>query len=77
VNAASKVEIDPDAAEKLIVSRDDFFHALENDVKPAFGTSAEMLQSYLARGIQSWGTPVQNVIDDGALLIQQVHSCQI
>ena len=74
VKAASKVEVDPDAADKLLVSRADFFHALENDVKPAFGASAEMLQSYLARGIQVWGTPVQDVIDDGALLIQQVHS---
>ena len=73
VKAASKVEVDPDAAEKLLVSRADFFHALDNDVKPAFGASAEMLQSYLARGIQVWGTPVQDVIDDGALLIQQVH----
>merc|ERR1712012_690770 len=35
VKASSKVEIDPDAAEKLMVSRSDFMHALENDVKPA------------------------------------------
>jgi vesicle-fusing ATPase len=39
VKAASKVEVDPDAAEKLIVSRADFMHALDNDVKPAFGAS--------------------------------------
>ena len=49
-------------------------HALDNDVKPAFGASQEVLQSYLARGIHIWGPPVQDVIDDGALLIQQAAS---
>lgn len=39
VKASSKVEVDPDAAEKLYVGRADFMHALENDVKPAFGAS--------------------------------------
>jgi len=39
VKASSKVEVDPDAAEKLYVGRSDFMHALENDVKPAFGAS--------------------------------------
>ena len=28
------MEIDPDAADKLQVSRADFMHAFENDVKP-------------------------------------------
>lgn len=32
--AASKVEIDPNAIEKLQVNRDDFMYALANDVKP-------------------------------------------
>lgn len=74
VKASSKVEIDPEAAEKLMISRADFMHALEHDVKPAFGASAEVLQSYLSRGIINWGTPVQDVIDDGALLLQQAAS---
>ena len=74
VKASSKVEVDPDAAEKLIICRSDFMHALDNDVKPAFGASQEVLQSYLARGIHIWGPPVQDVIDDGALLIQQAAS---
>ena len=74
VKASSKVELDPDAAEKLIVSRSDFIHALDNDVKPAFGASQEVLQSYLARGIIVWGPPVQDVIDDGALLLQHAAS---
>ena len=34
IKAASKVEVDPSAMEKLCVSRTDFLHALENDIKP-------------------------------------------
>jgi len=74
VKASSKVEIDPDAAEKLVIGRADFLHALENDVKPAFGASQEMLETFLARGVQVWGQPVQDVLDDGHLLIQQAAS---
>jgi vesicle-fusing ATPase len=74
VKASSKVEIDPDAAEKLVVGRADFLHALDNDVKPAFGASQEVLDSYLARGIIRWGQPVQDVLDDGSLLMQQAAS---
>ena len=68
------MEIDPDAAEKLMISRADFFYALENDIKPAFGASDEVLQSLLTRGISIWGEPVQDVLDDGNLLIQQANS---
>jgi vesicle-fusing ATPase len=28
------VEVDPEAMEKILVTRKDFMHALENDVKP-------------------------------------------
>ncbi|CAB4056872.1 NSF [Lepeophtheirus salmonis] len=49
VKASSKVEIDPDAAEKLVVTRSDFFHALEHDIKPAFGAADEVLESFLLR----------------------------
>lgn len=34
IKAASKVEVDPAAMEKLMVTKSDFFHALEHDVKP-------------------------------------------
>ena len=27
-------EIDPEAAEKIVIRRDDFYHALEFDIKP-------------------------------------------
>ncbi|XP_065352960.1 vesicle-fusing ATPase 1-like [Cloeon dipterum] len=71
IKAASKVEVDPSAMEKLLVSRSDFLHALENDVKPAFGTSAEALDHLLGRGVLVWGKPVSSLLEDGQLLIQQ------
>jgi vesicle-fusing ATPase len=49
-------------------------HAMEYDVKPAFGASGEILQSFLSQGIIVWGSPVQDILDDGALLIQQAAS---
>lgn len=36
IKASNKVEVDPQALEKLMVEREDFFHALENDIKPVF-----------------------------------------
>ncbi|KAI5645245.1 ATPase family associated with various cellular activities (AAA) domain-containing protein [Phthorimaea operculella] len=35
IKASSKVEVDPEAMEKLMVERGDFLHALENDIKPS------------------------------------------
>lgn len=34
IKASSKVEVDPEASEKLLVTRGDFMNALENDIKP-------------------------------------------
>lgn len=58
--------------EKLKINRADFLNALENDIKPAFGTSQEVLQMCLTRGVINWGSPVSHVLEDGMLLIQQV-----
>ncbi|KDR16531.1 Vesicle-fusing ATPase 1, partial [Zootermopsis nevadensis] len=74
IKAASKVEVDPEAMEKLLVNRSDFLHALENDIKPAFGTSGEVLEHFLARGIINWGTPVSSILEDGMLFIQQARA---
>uniref|UniRef100_A0A8D9AML4 Vesicle-fusing ATPase n=1 Tax=Cacopsylla melanoneura TaxID=428564 RepID=A0A8D9AML4_9HEMI len=71
IKASNKVEVDPQALEKLLVSRADFLHALETDIKPAFGTSAEAIEHFLARGIINWGTPVKNCLEDGRIFIQQ------
>jgi vesicle-fusing ATPase len=34
IKASNKVEVDPEAGEKLMVDRGDFLHSLENDIKP-------------------------------------------
>lgn len=34
IKASNKVEVDPEAGEKLMVNRGDFLHALETDIKP-------------------------------------------
>lgn len=73
IKAASKVEVDPEAMEKLLVNRNDFMNALENDIKPAFGTAAEMLDNLLGRGIINWGSPVAQILEDGALYAEQVR----
>ena len=32
------MEVDPDAVEKLMITRTDFIHALQNDIKPVSKT---------------------------------------
>uniref|UniRef100_A0A2S2PQU1 Vesicle-fusing ATPase n=1 Tax=Schizaphis graminum TaxID=13262 RepID=A0A2S2PQU1_SCHGA len=73
IKANNKVEVDPDASEKLQVCKDDFLHALEHDIKPAFGASAEALEHFLARGIITWGPSVSGILEDGTLLTQQAR----
>ena len=36
-------EIDPEAAEKIVIRRDDFYHALEYDIKPVSKKSVLLL----------------------------------
>jgi vesicle-fusing ATPase len=74
IKAASKVEVDPEAISKLLVNRSDFLNALENDIKPAFGTSLEILDQFLARGIVEWGSPVSSILEDGRLFTQQAQA---
>ncbi|XP_044754497.1 vesicle-fusing ATPase 1-like [Coccinella septempunctata] len=76
IKAAHKVEVDPDAIEKLLVTREDFLHALEHDIKPAFGTAQEILDQILARGIINWGSPVSKILEDGMLFIQQARTTE-
>ncbi|XP_014218875.1 vesicle-fusing ATPase 2-like [Copidosoma floridanum] len=76
IKASSKVEVDPAAMEKLMVGRSDFLHALENDIKPAFGASAEVLEHLLARGIINWGKPVTEILADGNLCIQEARAAE-
>lgn len=71
VKAGKRVEVDPNAADKLQVCRADFMHAFENDIKPAFGVSKDEFDSYIANGIITWGQPVTDVLEEGQLRIRQ------
>ena len=37
--------VDPEALEKIKIMRGDFMHALEHDIKPAFGSAQEYLDT--------------------------------
>ncbi|XP_025100373.1 vesicle-fusing ATPase-like isoform X1 [Pomacea canaliculata] len=74
IKASSTVEVDPDAMEKLRIRRTDFMHALQHDVKPAFGSSKEELETFLSNGIINWGEPVKHVLEDGELIVGQTRS---
>ncbi|KAL8607609.1 hypothetical protein ACOMHN_003528 [Nucella lapillus] len=73
IKATSTVEVDPDAMEKLRITRADFIHALQYDVKPAFGSSKEALDTHLSNGVITWGEPVTRVLEDGALVVAQTR----
>ncbi|KAK4035657.1 vesicle-fusing ATPase 1 [Daphnia magna] len=74
IKASNKVEVDPEAGEKLMVDRGDFLHALETDIKPAFGTSSEALELYITRGIINWGEPIRSLLEYGVILTQQART---
>lgn len=50
IKASSKVEVDPEAMEKLMVERGDFLHALEYDIKPVSQTMELRMQVYGRKG---------------------------
>ena len=74
IKASHKVEVDPDALSKLLITRADFMHALENDVKPAFGTSNEDIEKLTKEGIINWGKEVQSILEDGHLRVEQTKN---
>lgn len=77
IQLKNNFEIDPEAAEKIVVKREDFNHALEHDIKPAFGPSDDNLDLYVANGIIRWGNQVERILDDGRLLLQQTRTQDI
>ncbi|KAI6241382.1 Vesicle-fusing ATPase [Aphelenchoides fujianensis] len=71
VKVGNKVEIDPEAIEKFAVGRADFEHALEHDVKPAFGHSDEQMERLLGRDVIYWDVIVSDILKQGQLLVEQ------
>lgn len=74
VKAGSSVVVDMDAAEKLLITKADFLHALKNDIKPALGSAEEVLENFATRGIVSWSDSITRILADGDLLTQQAAS---
>lgn len=60
-----------DDVDKLTVNRDDFEHAFE-DVKPAFGVSEDEMQRCLEGGIIHFSPFIDNILEEGSLLVKQV-----
>ncbi|CAF1018753.1 unnamed protein product [Brachionus calyciflorus] len=71
IKASNKVQLDPDAVEKLKITRADFMQALANDIKPAFGVSAEDFELYIRNGILLWSQTIRDVLEEGHLRINQ------
>ncbi|KRX67908.1 Vesicle-fusing ATPase 1, partial [Trichinella sp. T9] len=74
IKASSKVNIDPDAVEKLLITRADFIYALENDIKPAYGHSMEEVERLLSGSIILFNNSVQEILNSGSLLVQQARA---
>ncbi|KAL3854358.1 hypothetical protein ACJMK2_013631, partial [Sinanodonta woodiana] len=70
----NKVEVDPDAGKKWKLCRADFMHALEHDIKPAFGSSKEEFEKYVSNGIIKWGMPVNRVLEAADMFIALARS---
>ncbi|XP_062519306.1 vesicle-fusing ATPase-like [Corticium candelabrum] len=73
IKADSKVHVDAEAAEKVLIDMNDFLSALENDVKPAFGVSTEDFEKFIRNGVVDWGRPVHRILENGELFVQQTQ----
>ena len=62
-----------DDVEHMTVNRNDFAHAFD-DVKPAFGVSEDELQGCLTGGIIHFNSSIDNILDEGRLIFQQVQA---
>ena len=62
VKVASKAEIDEEIAENLKISQNDFLLALENDVRPAFGTNSAYLENYAKKPFINFSEKLQPIM---------------
>ena len=66
--------MDPEAIEKLLVTRSDFMNALQNDVKPMFGTRQEDIDVFIKGGLIPWGPPVNEITHELRLFANNLQS---
>ena len=62
-----------DDVENITINRDDFAHAFD-DVKPAFGVSEDELQGCLTGGIINFSPFIENILEEGRVIVQQVQA---
>ena len=62
-----------DNVEDIKVNRDDFEHAFD-DVKPMFGVSEDEIQRLLRGGIIHYSPSIDNILNEGSLIVQQVQA---
>jgi vesicle-fusing ATPase len=62
-----------DDVESMTVNKNDFEHAFD-DVKPAFGVSEDELQGCLTGGIIRFSPSIDNILEEGRLIFQQVQA---
>ena len=55
IDFKESVRLRTNALLELVVTKDDFSHALEHDVRPAYGYKKEELDHYFLQGIIPWG----------------------
>ncbi|XP_047488495.1 vesicle-fusing ATPase 1-like isoform X3 [Penaeus chinensis] len=73
IHLGNKIEVDPNAIDKLKITRSDFIYSLENDVKPSLGTSDDALAKYIERGIINWGA-TRELVEKGLMFVKQARS---
>lgn len=61
-----------DDVDKITVNRDDFEHGFA-DVQPAFGVSEDEMQRLLRGGIIRFSSFIDEILDEGRLIVQQVR----
>lgn len=71
IKATNKVEVDANAYENLRINRSDFLHALEHDVKAAFGTSSEAIEQLIDRGIIYWCPDIEAILYQSQIFMQE------
>ncbi|KAB7498877.1 Vesicle-fusing ATPase 1 [Armadillidium nasatum] len=73
IHLGKKIEVDPNAIDKIKITRSDFIYSLENDVKPALGSSDEVLEKFIERGIINWGA-TKELLEKGMMFVKQARS---
>ena len=72
IQGGTKVEVNYETIAEIQVNLADFNHALERDIKPAFGTQEDQYTQYITNGILEWGEPLKDMMAEAKLIINQV-----